>query len=391
MSFFDTGADAPSNPPRRTCLRWGLGALAALALPWPASARTTAGWPQWQAFVTRHLSADGRVIDYLNADQRSTSESQCYGLFFALCANDRANFDKLLAWTQANLAMGYLDQRLPAWLWGKGKDGRWRVLDDNSASDADLWMAYVLLEAGRLWADPALDKLGHAMLQMIGQQEVATLPGLGPMLLPGANGFALPGHRWRLNPGYLPRQLLQRFARLQPQGPWQAMLASSLRLLRGSAPLGFAPDWTDWDGKAFVVDAQYGATGSYDAIRCYLWAGMLAPADNGRTALLQALNGPLALLKSGDALPEKIDTRNGASAGSTPIGYAGALLPYLQAQQQSSALAAQLRRVQAAFNAAGQTSLPYYERVLILFGQGWLENRFQFAGDGRLLPAWGNP
>ena len=48
-------------------------------------------------------------------------------MFFALVANDRARFDKLLSWTEANLAGGDLTQRLPAWSWGKGSG---RKLED---------------------------------------------------------------------------------------------------------------------------------------------------------------------------------------------------------------------------------------------------------------------
>lgn len=59
------------------------------------------------------------MIDPSDARKISTSEGQSYGLFFALAANDRAGFDKLLTWTQNNLAEGDLKQHLPGWLWGK--------------------------------------------------------------------------------------------------------------------------------------------------------------------------------------------------------------------------------------------------------------------------------
>jgi len=43
------------------------------------------------------------VIDP-QGDARTTSEGQAYALFFALTDNDRACFDRVLTWTQANLA-----------------------------------------------------------------------------------------------------------------------------------------------------------------------------------------------------------------------------------------------------------------------------------------------
>jgi endoglucanase len=62
-------------------------------------------------------------------------------MFFALVANDSGRFEGLLRWTELNLASGDLTAHLPAWLWGKDSQNRCHVLDENSASDADVWMA----------------------------------------------------------------------------------------------------------------------------------------------------------------------------------------------------------------------------------------------------------
>ena len=94
-------------------------------------------------------------------------------------------FDRVLAWTQANLAGSDLGTNLPAWLWGKDKDGQWKTLDPNSASDADVWMAYTLIEAGRLWNNPAYTRTGRSMLPLIAKNEVTSLPDFGPILIPG--------------------------------------------------------------------------------------------------------------------------------------------------------------------------------------------------------------
>ncbi len=109
-------------------------------------------WAGYRTFVERFVQADGRVIDYSTPTQQTTSEGQSYGLFFALVANDRATFDRLLNWTRTNLAGNQFDPqnlRLPSWQWGRKADGSYGVLDPNSASDSDLWIAYDLLQAGR--------------------------------------------------------------------------------------------------------------------------------------------------------------------------------------------------------------------------------------------------
>lgn len=369
---------------RRQFLRMLALAAAGSALPAGVAMGATgcqAPWPEWRNFVRTHVESDGRVVDFVNADLRSTSESQSYALFFALVDNDQVLFDRVLAWTRRHLSAGRPDLRLPAWLWGKGGDGNWRVLDDNTASDGELWIAYALLEAGRLWKRPGLVASARHILALMRTAEIADLPGLGPMLLPGKQGFAHPD-RWTLNPSYLPLFVLRRFAVFDPRGPWARLAERAVRLTSESSPAGFAPDWIAWNGKAFVVDPEKGDTGSYDAIRCYLWAGMTDSRDPARQRLLQALSGPQALLRAQQRMPEKIQTRRGVGTGNAPAAFSAALLPYLAANGQSALLRGELARLPA--NGGSN----YYERALVLFGKGWHDQRFRFSADGRLLPAW---
>src|SRR3984885_7548653 len=199
---------------------FALGLLAAMTsvMPNAAAAATQCDWPAYRTFVERFVQADGRVIDYSTPTQQTTSEGQSYAMFFALVANDRATFDRLLGWTRTNLAANQFDAtngRLPSWQWGKKPDGSFGVLDPNSASDSDLWIAYDLLQAGRLWHEPAYTQLGMALAAQIVKQEVVDLPGLGQMLLPGPQGFKV-GDVTRLNPSYLPLAVLRALAHDAP-------------------------------------------------------------------------------------------------------------------------------------------------------------------------------
>ena len=384
-------ADRPSLKRRRLALH-GLAALAG-AWVWPRHAMAVEDggaacgpWPAWDAFVGNFLQDDGRVVDPGEPDRRSTSEGQSYALFFALVGNDQARFDRILQWTENNLAQGDLTRHLPAWWWGHDVDsGTWRVLDDNSASDADLWLAYALIEAARLWGRPGLGETGMRLLQTVRAREVLDVPGLGAMLLPGAIGF-VEADLWRFNPSYLPLPLLRRFAAVDRRGPWPAMARNTLAMLVQASPHGFAPDWVACQAGRFVVDPAKGAIGSYDAIRVYLWAGMTAPDDPAAKTLLRSLHGPLDLLQREGRLAERVDTRTGTPAGSAPYGFHAALLPYLQAQGQSS-LVMQLRGSMPTVEQQRQ-ALAYYAQALALFGLGWLEGRYRFGRDGRLQPGW---
>ena len=354
----------------------------------------------WVSFAARHVQADGRVVDFDTQQQQSTSEGQSYGLFFALVHNDRTLFDLMLNWTEINLCTGSLATRLPAWQWGKKEDNTWGVLDANSASDADLWIAYALLEAGRLWSHSDYRTLGKAVLSMVERDEVIVLPELGRMLLPWPRSVAR-GPAWRLNPSYMPLQLLRRFHQEDASGPWSEIAQNTVRMLGAVAPQGFAPDWCIWSGEedAFGVDPQQGADGSYDAIRVYLWAGMLNAQDPAYTALLKILYGPRRLSEQGEGLPEHVDTLTGLGRGSGPAGYGAALLPYLKVQYLVSPPTTRPAGLRdpvslttpgslAPSIAPRTTPLPYYERMLTLFGQGWLEGVFAFGKTGYLQTHW---
>ncbi|CAB3675356.1 cellulose synthase complex periplasmic endoglucanase BcsZ [Paraburkholderia rhynchosiae] len=347
-------------------------------------------WTGYRTFVQRFVQADGRVIDYSTPAQQTTSEGQSYGLFFALVANDRANFDRLLNWTRTNLAGNQFDPqnlRLPSWQWGKKADGSYGVLDPNSASDSDLWIAYDLLQAGRLWHDASYTQLGEALAERIARDEMTSLPGVGPMLLPGPQGFR-DGGVTRLNPSYLPLPVLRALAHQMPNGPWSKLAQSAYTLVKTTAPQGFTPDWAAWQNGQFVVDPKNGDTGSYDAIRVYLWAGLASPADPLAKPWLAALGGMRAKVAQNGFPPEKVSSTSGSASGEGPLSYWGALAPYFKALGDAHGLGL-ARTHLAALDADVPGHDPvYYDRVLGLFGTGFIDGRYRFDESGRLVPSW---
>ena len=386
--------EAPARALRhaaRALALWCALAPAAMA----ADTCKAAAWPLWEQFAQRYMQADGRVIDYSVEQRHSTSEGQSYAMFFALVARDRERFDKLWAWSVANLAGGDIGARLPAWQWGQKADGSWGVVDANPASDANLWFAYALAEAGRAWREPRYTAQAQTLLAQVALEEVADLPGLGPTLLPAAKGFVLQQRIWRLNPSYLPIPLLRAFERLDAKGPWKAVAASHERMLLETTPKGFAPDWVAYEVPegasrgAFVRDPEKGDTGSYDAIRTYLWAGMTPRSDKLAPLLRRRLDGMAGVLKTAAVPPEKVQTASGQAEGQGPVGFSAALLPYLHSHGAKAALQAQQERVRVQLlDAPPGAPPPYYDQVLGLFGTGWMEQRYQFLPTGRLQLRW---
>jgi endoglucanase len=355
-------------------------------------------WAMWDSYAARFVDGQGRVIDP-QGDSRTTSEGQSYALFFALVDNDRPRFDRVLAWTQANLAQGDLSAHLPSWLWGRDKDGAWKTLDPNSAGDSDVWIAYTLCEAGRLWKHPPYSDIGRSMMARIAAAEVRDLPGLGPMLLPGPIGFEHHG-AWTLNPSYLPVFLFQRFAAIDPAGPWQKIALNIPRVVEHSSRNGFAMDWVTYSPESGFSPSPQSPddktaappSGSYDAIRVYLWAGMLDGEGRTRSELLKSLYGMNAYLAVHDAPPERVNGQGIPLGNDGGAGFSAALFPYLAAIPDSAkALSRQVTRVNALKDSTSGLlgkDLRYYDQNLGLFGAGFLHGRYKFGPGGELAVGW---
>lgn len=370
------------------CAAAGTAARAQAAQGGAAQAQCGAAWPRWDAFKRDFVSADGRVIDVGSADSRTVSEGQAYGLFFALVANDRRTFDTILAWTENNLAQGDLSARLPAWLWGRAPDGAWRVLDANAASDADLWIAYTLVEAGRLWHERSYAARGALLAKRVLDDETASVPGLGLTLLPGPTGFRLAGGVYRVNPSYSPPQVIRGLAaRLPDDRRWAALAASTGRVLLDTAPKGFSPDWALYRaGTGFGPDPQTHAESAYNAIRVYLWAGMLDRADPLAAPLLARFAPFADMIAAHGVPPERVDTTTGvAGPNDGNGGFSAAAVPFLEARGQPALADAQAARVDTL---ARQSAPGYYTSVLTLFGLGWRDGRYRFGADGSLDARW---
>lgn len=348
------------------------------------------GWPAWATFRQQFVADDGRVIDPETQRAQTVSEAQAYGLFFALVANDRPTFEKILKWTENNMAGGDLTARLPAWIWGRRDDGQWGVVDPNPASDADLWIIYSLAEGARLWGDKRLGALATVMADRLLRDTTANIPGLGLTLLPGPKGFQSGGDTWRLNPSYLPLHQLRWFAKNMPNPAWEKVLASARKIVLGSAPRGFAPDWIVYRAnKGFEVDATGEAfgQGAYNAIRVYLWAGLMAAADPNAKPLQVALAPMIKFASVQGFPPEAVDIQTGVGLKPGPSGFSAALLPLVQARGDKATFDAQINRI------AAKPIRPkaYYEQALSLFAFGKLDGFYRFGADGSLVTKWTAP
>jgi endoglucanase len=234
---------------------------------------------EWGAYRRAYIQDDGRVIDH-SQDGVTTSEGQAYALARAAWLGDLSTFDRVLSWTRHNLQAAD-PHRLPAWRWGRRGDGTWGVIDENPASDADIWMAWALVTAGRRWDRPVWVADARHLMREVWETETSRL-GARRVLLPGpwalGPGGCAPGELGPepaaviINPSYYMPFAFRLFAEVDPHHPWQELVFESYRLLDEVLTPNGAPDWVRVDGTtgqitAFAEVESEKAVSGYEALR----------------------------------------------------------------------------------------------------------------------------
>jgi endoglucanase len=194
--------------------------------------------------------------------------------------------------------------------------------------------------------------------------------------------------------------VFQRLAAVDPAGPWGQIALGIPRLLAQSSRHGYAMDWVDYvPGDGFFPSTvqrpgnKYdGPGGSYDAIRVYLWAGMMDGDGKTRSDLLNAVPAMGAYLANHGAPPEKVSDQGIPVAQDGPVGFSAALLPYLRAiPGLSKENAQQTVRISAQRDSSTGLygkDLTYYDQNLVLFATGFVDGRFRFGPGGELKVEW---
>ncbi|HET8816407.1 MAG TPA: cellulose synthase complex periplasmic endoglucanase BcsZ [Pseudidiomarina sp.] len=336
----------------------------------------------YQRLVTDFIDAQGRVIDRSDERLISTSEGQSYALFFALVANDRERFEQLLEWTEDNLSGGDITQQLPAWLWGFENE-TWGVIDSNPASDADVVIAYTLIEAGRLWNEPRYGALGELVADRILRSEIVSIAGR-EVLLPAPMGFVDSSEKTLLvNPSYMALPLLEGLFTGTGVKTWQAVYESSAQVY-ALHPHGLYADWLELDFDFNVTATQPEPSADYDAIRSYFWLALEAERGGDFAELLSQSTALATEIDVSGRVPERIDWLEPAYHGVGNLGFSAILLPYLD---QLNPQAAKLQRARIVATAPERYAANYYTTMLLLFGSG-AQQCYSFAENGQLQVNW---
>ena len=323
---------------------------------------------EWDSFRDLHVTPEGAVADHRAEGDVITSESQSYALFFALTANEPEVFSRILEFTRVHLAGGSLEEHLPAW---KYQDGE--IRDPNNATDADLFIAYSLLEAGRLWNKPEYTALGRAVIRNIMAAAVYRHPALGPLILPGRQGFVAQDGTVTLNPSYYPPFVI---ARLSLEDPEFARAGGNTlaQIIRGSGA-GFAPDWMHFTARGELLTLP-DDRGGWDATRVYLWLGLTSDSDPVKKLMLPAYRNISVMAGNTLKAPDSNDFYQGIMSGDGGPAFQAPL--GVMNQDRGAALFRTLTAARV-FDRG-----EYYGHALTVFAEGHHRNLIRFDRHGRL-------
>ena len=287
----------------------------------------------WAAYKARFVTEQGRVIDTANG-LISHSEGQGYGMLLAVAANDRQAFERIWAWTRANLLVR--NDELMAWRFDPDK--RPGVSDTNNASDGDILIAWALTEAAEFWADGGYRVAGRRIAVEVERKVVIYKTAMGSLILPGVAGFSAKEQKGApvLNLSYYIYPAFSRLHIVAPEIDWSGMTDSGLDLLGAaqSGPAKLPPEWVEVRGKQVTPAPGYPATFGYNAIRIPLymaWAGVGERVHYAPFAKLwsETLRGQMAVMdtKTGSSIEIMTEPGYRAIAALTACVVAGTKLP----------------------------------------------------------------
>jgi endo-1,4-beta-D-glucanase Y len=217
-------------------------------------------------FLARYVTHDGRVIRH---DQGGdiVSEGQAYAMLLAEAAGRPERVRTIWSWTAAHL-------RRPDGLFAWHATVSGRVEDPQSATDADVLIAYALLR----YVGPGADELqseGRRAAAAVLTNESVTLPGGAPLLVAGP--WAASAAPPVVNPSYLMPGVFEALGRLTGDRRWTRAADASVTAIRELTDGGrrLPPDWAVLSGGRLVAAPAPGggAAAGYgqDAARLPVW------------------------------------------------------------------------------------------------------------------------
>lgn len=222
----------------------------------------------YKYYKREFVSKDGRVMDP-ERKNISISEGQSYFLQRAVAANDPKTFDLTYKWTKKHLQR--ID-KLFSWLWGEDKhdkNGKYKVLDRNSASDADVNIAFALILAHERWGDKKYLNEAKPIISSIWRNETKRI-GKYRVLMPGY--AQAKSYKIEINPSYFHPYAFKFFKKYDKWHNWDEIIDSSFYYIMQSSAktkTGLPPNWFLIENGQIVLEDNEKSDFSYDAVRVF--------------------------------------------------------------------------------------------------------------------------
>lgn len=219
----------------------------------------------YEYYKKEFISSDGRVMDPARGDI-TVSEGQSYIMHRAVAANDPKTFNLTYNWTKKHLQRR---DKLFSWIWGKDKNGKCRVLDTNSASDADVNIAFALILAYDRWKDEKYLKETKPIINSIWKNETKNV-GKYRVLMPGFIQTRV--DKIEINPSYFHPYAFRFFKVYDRWHNWNKIIDSSYYYIMESSAktkTGLPPNWFLIERGKIVLENNKRSDFSYDAIRIF--------------------------------------------------------------------------------------------------------------------------
>ncbi len=162
---------------------------------------------------------------FINDPKQGNSETQSYALLQSYFAGDKKTFHKVLTWTNQNIKRPGDD--LFAWKFEVTADEA-KILDENSATDADTDIAYALFKAGTDWGYEAYVEQAKKIIDDIWNIETAEINGQRYVL---AGPWANHDSTLVVNPSYLSPHAYRTFGHFDSSHDWNKLATDSYDLL----------------------------------------------------------------------------------------------------------------------------------------------------------------
>ena len=279
----------------------------------------------WDGYTRTYLNPEGFIRDPLRGGF-VTSEAQSYALLQAAWLDDRETFDRVLRWTAAHLRR---DDGLHSWLWDPSGDGR--VVDVNTATDADVDIAFALILASSRFDDARYLEEARTLVRAIRHFSVVEV---GDRWLPSAGNWA--GDERIVNLSYFAPYAYDYFERIDPASGWReasdagyALLEQALAAAPGRLPPDFLRVSHDGTIEELPPHSRLSQSFSFDGIRI-VWRVELDCRLTGRprACAMEALVGVLDRIRQRDGrFVTAYDPAGRPLTSQQSVSFYGAFLP----------------------------------------------------------------